>query len=138
MGLSRDVYESSAILNSLIPLHSMRGLLERYNFAGNDNMHLSVNIKSPISLPDLFFQIWTFPADSHESPQYRISRKSVQWTMGTDGRTGIMKLIGSVRIFAKAHKNRCLYLDSNPDTTFVQRLAQSQFRRSLRDSVVNK
>jgi len=86
MALSRDVYESSAILNSLIPFHSMRRPLERFNFAGNRNMYLRVNIKSPIFLSD-FFQIWTFSADFHESPQYRISRKSVQLALGTDGRT---------------------------------------------------
>jgi hypothetical protein len=61
-------------------------------------------------VPDTFapFQkeIWIFLADFHESLEYQISRKSVQWKqrccVRRDGRTDMTKVIGAARYYANA------------------------------------
>jgi hypothetical protein len=62
----------------------------RFNVVGNNKTYLSFHVTYPILLPD-FNQTWIFSTDFHGSPQYQISRKSVQWKPGwyvwTDGRT---------------------------------------------------
>ena len=48
------------------------------NSNSNSNMYWDLQVKCTIFLPD-FNQILFSSTDFHESPQYQISRKSVQW-----------------------------------------------------------
>jgi len=59
------------------------------NVAGNNRTYLGLHVQCSI-----FFtrnQIWVFSTDIHVSPQYQISRISLQWEplryMRTNGRT---------------------------------------------------
>jgi hypothetical protein len=104
MAVSRDVYESSAILNSLIPFHSSR---------------------SPIFLSD-FYKFGLSRQISMQVPTIESHRKLSSGYFRADERTDV-KLTVSFPAYANAHKDHCLYFDLNPNTTFVQRLAQSHF-----------
>jgi hypothetical protein len=53
--------------NSLIPFHSKRALLWRFNIAGNNKSYSSLHVKCPIILPD-FIQIWVFDIFTQKSP----------------------------------------------------------------------
>jgi hypothetical protein len=64
--------------NSLVPFQSNRVLSWLFNVCGNNKLYLSLTVKFQIFLPD-FNQICIFVINFHESPQYQISRKSVQW-----------------------------------------------------------
>ena len=59
------------------------------NIASNNRTYLVLHVKRPIFLSD-FNQIWILRTVFNKNPQYRNSRKSVQWTpcwyMRTDGR----------------------------------------------------
>ena len=46
--------------------------------AGNNSAYLGLYVRYPIFLSS-FNQIWSYWTDVHESPQYKISRKSIQW-----------------------------------------------------------
>jgi hypothetical protein len=46
-------------------------------------MYLGFHVKNTDFLLD-FNQIWNFSTDFHKSPQYKISRKSVQWRTRPD------------------------------------------------------
>jgi len=61
---------------NMIPFHSKRALLWRFNVAG-------LLTKCPIFLRD-FDLIQTFLTDSHKSPENKILRKSVHWEPQTD------------------------------------------------------
>ena len=115
---SRNVYTSSAFL------------LWRFNVAGNDQTYLDLQVKCPIFLPD-FNQIWT-STDFRESPQYQISRKSLQWEPGwymrMEGRTEDMtKVVAAFRNDEKAPKNGIspLWLLKNPNLLKPNELLQN-------------
>jgi hypothetical protein len=82
-------------------------LLWRNYAAGNNKTHLGLHANCPVFLSD-FNRICIFSPHFDRSPQYQITRKSLQWDprryMWTHGRMDMTKLIGALRDYANAPK----------------------------------
>jgi len=84
-----------------MPLHSKKALLRRFNVPGNNKTYWGLRVTCLMFLPD-FHKIWNVSTDFLTSPQYQISRQSVQWDprwyMGThSGWMNMMKAVGPFR-----------------------------------------
>jgi hypothetical protein len=87
--------------NSLIPFHSKRSFLWRFNVAGKNKTPFGFQAKCPIFLPE----IWNSSTDIHKSPECKIAHKAVPCdprrymrVVGPmDGRTGSLMPLQSKR-----------------------------------------